>query len=129
MTLFPGQVERRVESAWDHDGRLVLKLEGVDSISAAEQLRGCEVCVPKQARIPAGEGEYFYSDLVGFELTDFESGEQIGVVDGWSETGGPVLLEAGEVLVPFAASIIRDIDAAARRIRVTLPEGLRELNQ
>jgi ribosomal 30S subunit maturation factor RimM len=34
----------------------------------------------------------------------------------------------GEVLIPLAAEICLAIDIAARRIRVRLPEGLRELN-
>ena len=35
---------------------------------------------------------------------------------------------AGELLVPLAEDICRSIDVAARRIDVTLPEGLSELN-
>ena len=36
---------------------------------------------------------------------------------------------AGEILIPFAAEICANIDIAARRIEVHLPEGLRELNR
>jgi len=35
----------------------------------------------------------------------------------------------GEVLVPLAAEFCQRIDVAAKRIDVTLPEGLRELNR
>jgi ribosomal 30S subunit maturation factor RimM len=34
----------------------------------------------------------------------------------------------GEVLVPLAADICREIDIAARRIRIEPPDGLLELN-
>ncbi len=34
----------------------------------------------------------------------------------------------GELLIPLAEDICKRIDAAARRIEVTLPEGLRDLN-
>jgi ribosomal 30S subunit maturation factor RimM len=45
---------------------------------------------------------------------------------------GTPLLEVetaqGELLIPLAEDICKCIDAAARRIEVTLPEGLRDLN-
>jgi ribosomal 30S subunit maturation factor RimM len=47
-------------------------------------------------------------------------------------TSGTPLLQVqtanGELLVPLAEDICRRIDVAARRIDVTLPEGLSELN-
>ena len=61
------------------------------------------------------------------------AGQSLGIVEGWDETGGPVLLRvkpaAGreEILVPFARSICTDIDVAAKRIVANLPEGLIEL--
>ncbi len=60
------------------------------------------------------------------------SGAPVGVVKGVEEYGGPPLLrveaaDGREILVPFARSICREIDVAAKTIRVELPEGLREL--
>jgi 16S rRNA processing protein RimM len=119
----------RIEHAWIHDGRLVVKFEGVDSIGDAEPLRGQEMAIPKSEREPAGEGEYYYADLVGCELVDAASGESCGTVTAWYETGGPVLLEAGSMLVPFVPSICPEVDLERKQIRVRLPEGLRELNR
>jgi len=50
---------------------------------------------------------------------------------GEGTRGTPLLqveTQAGELLVPLAEDICRRIDVAARRIDVTLPEGLSELN-
>ena len=48
------------------------------------------------------------------------------------EISGTPLLEVqtwrGEILIPLAVDICTKIDTAARRIDVTLPEGLRDLN-
>jgi len=48
------------------------------------------------------------------------------------EISGTPLLEVetsrGEILIPLAADICTKIDTAGRRIDVTLPEGLRDLN-
>ena len=78
--------------------------------------------------------------LPGFTLTTYPSGaaifllngEQLGVVKDIEEYGGPPLLnveakDGREILVPFARSICKEIDAGAKIIRVELPEGLTEL--
>lgn len=121
-----------VEEAWLHDGRLVLKLSGIDSIEAAETLRGAELVVRPEDRLPLGEGEYYLSDLIGCTLFDRRTGRDIGPVTGWQEAPGAVLLtvESGasrEVLVPFVRAICIDIDPAGRRITADLPEGLLDL--
>jgi len=122
-----------VESVWEHRGRIILKFRGVDSISAAETLRGKEVRIPRAEREPLPEGEYYESDLIGFEVLDRQSGRLLGRVAGWQHYGGPALLEVegpgGKVFeIPFAASICVEIDMNRGRIQVDLPEGLEDLN-
>ena len=128
--LFPDGSPYQVESAWFHNSRLILKFRGVDTISDAEKLEGCEVRVPRNARQPLEPGEYYESDLVGCEVVERDSGASLGLVTGWQDTGGAGLLEvAGGLLIPFARSICVAIEPEARRIVVDLPAGLKELNQ
>ena len=118
-----------VERAWIHDGRTVLKFAGIDSISQAEEWAGADILVPETERVQAAEGEFFHADLIGCTVI----GErEIGVVTGIEEFGGPPLLKVQaangrEILIPLVLSICREIDVAAKRIRVELPEGLLEL--
>ena len=102
----------------------------MDDIGAAERLAGAEVTIPEDERFRVEEDEYYLSDLIGCRAVDDASGRIIGTVTGWSETGGPGLLEldGGRVLVPFARSLLKKVDVAAREIRMELPEGLEELN-
>jgi 16S rRNA processing protein RimM len=129
-----GQPERfEVESAWEHKGRVILKFRGVDTIAAAELLRGNEVRIPVERRRPLEAGEYFQSDLIGCEVVERATGRTIGKVTGWQDNGSQALLEVAgtegrEILVPFAASICVEIDVAAGRIGVDMPEGLKDLN-
>jgi ribosomal 30S subunit maturation factor RimM len=47
-------------------------------------------------------------------------------------SGTPLLVvdtRTGELLIPLAEDICKNINPAARRIDVLLPEGLRELNE
>jgi 16S rRNA processing protein RimM len=120
-----------VESAWFHNGGLVLKFRGVDSITDAERLWGAEVRVSIAERAPLEPGEFFHSDLIGCEVVDRATGESLGRVSTLEDAGGGgtlLVLEDG-MLIPFVRAICVEIDPAAKRIVAELPEGLRELNQ
>jgi 16S rRNA processing protein RimM len=121
--------KREVESVWFHDGTLILKFRGVDSISDAERLTGCEVRVPLAERAPLEEGEFFESDLIGCDVVDRATGESLGRVSAWQDAGGAGLLVVGDLLIPFARAICVEIDPEARRIAVELPVGLKDLNR
>jgi 16S rRNA processing protein RimM len=127
--LFGSGERYEVESTWFHQDHLIFKFRGVDSISDAERLSGSEVRLPISERIPLEPGEYFQSDLIGCDVVDRQTGESYGRVTGWQDSGGPGLLEVeGSMLIPFVRAICVDIDPAARRIAVELPEGLKDLN-
>jgi 16S rRNA processing protein RimM len=118
-----------VEEVWEHSGELVFKFRGVDSISAAEKLRGAEVQVPRSERVELEPGEYFHSDLIGCEVRERASGRTVGRVTNFEEYGGPPLLEidGGRVLIPFVKAICVDIRPDEKLIRVDIPEGLENL--
>ncbi len=132
---FPDESRRYVvEEVWEHGPRLIFKLEGVDSISDAEELRGAEVRIPPEERFELPEGEYYHSDLVGCEVFTMEGGEPVGLVAEFLEQGGNGILrversgDGREVLIPFVKEICSEIDVGNKRIGVRLPEGLLDLN-
>jgi 16S rRNA processing protein RimM len=121
----------RVERAWYHGNRLVLKFEGLDSISDAEAWEGADLLVAEADRERPGDGEYSHLDLIGCRMLK-EDGEAVGVVLGVEEYGSAPLLkvegvDGREILVPFAREICTVIDVSGKTIRVRLPEGLTEL--
>jgi 16S rRNA processing protein RimM len=126
-----GKGERfEVESTWFHDGTLIFKFRGVDTISDAEQLSGAEVRIPFSERVQLDADEYFESDLIGCELIDRRSGRSLGRVSHWEDGGGSGLLVMDDgLMVPFARAICVEIDVTAKRIVVELPEGLREISK
>ena len=118
-----------VEELWEHKGRPILKLAGVDSITEAEALEGCEIRIPKTERPEAPIGEFYHDDLVGCQVVDSETGNDLGAVTAWRDFGGAGVLEVeNRLMIPFARSICLEIDVAAKRIRVKLPDGLLDLN-
>lgn len=123
--VFVGGRELTVERTWWHGEDLVFKFAGVDSMNDAGPLAGNDVQIPRDERMGLPEGEYYLSDLVGCEV--FDRGESLGVVTGWQELPGQVLIEVGSVEFPFR--MIRKVDLKAKRIDVDLPEGLKDLNR
>ncbi len=104
----------------------MFKFAGIDSIWRPKPGQGADILVPEAERAAPEEGEYSHADLIGCSVI----GEApVGMVKGVEEYGGPPLLQVEaadgrEILVPFARSICREIDVAAKIIRVELPEGL-----
>jgi 16S rRNA processing protein RimM len=120
-----------VESSWVHGENWVLKFVEVDSIDAARRLRGADLWVPREERGVLPEGEYFQSDLVGCKVLDDKNGLVLGVVEGFEQYGGPLLLDVKgngrEVLIPFVPAICVAVNLSDRSIAVDLPEGLLDL--
>jgi 16S rRNA processing protein RimM len=108
-----------------------LKLRGVDSLAAADGLAGLDVCVPEEALAPPGDGSYYDFQIIGSEVVAKDGGS-IGTVKGLLPVGDRNILVVDrggrEVLIPFVESLCLDVDAAAKRIRVDLPDGLLDLN-
>lgn len=127
-----------VKSCWlsqNHRGQAVFHFEGIHSINDAEKLRGLEVLLPFEQRVTLPAGQYFVSDLIGCSVFE-QPNALLGTVSdvqaiGEGMSGTPLLAVStphGELLIPLAVDICTRIDPAARRIDVTLPDGLRNLN-
>jgi 16S rRNA processing protein RimM len=123
-----------------HLGQAIFHFEGIQTISEAEALRGLEVQVSLEERLPLGPGRYYISDLIGCQVWEEGGAIALGTVQDVQRAGqkrGTLLPEswilvvkvpAGELLIPLASEICTRIDTTGRRIEVRLPAGLRELN-
>jgi 16S rRNA processing protein RimM len=123
--------ELQIEELWPHKGHLVLKFAGVDSISDAEALIGCELQVPRCERARLESGWNYVSDLIGCVV--FDGGSEIGKIeDVQFGTGEAPLLIVGagskRCEVPYAEAYLKSVDLERKRIHMLLPEGMLELN-
>jgi 16S rRNA processing protein RimM len=135
VTLRRGGQERaaELEGHWFHKGRVVLKFVGVDSISDAEPLAGCDVVVPEEElyELPEGEDVFYDFQLAGCAVVT-TAGEAVGEVNGVVRTGGIDLLSVrrpgrDEALVPFVDEICVEVDVDDKRVVIDPPEGLLDL--
>jgi 16S rRNA processing protein RimM len=137
-TVPNGGRSTRVLSCWlshSRGGQAIFHFEGSDSIDDAKRLVGLEVQIPLAERPRLPGGSYYVSDLTGCEVVDQHSGTLGRVADvefiGEGVAGTPNLVvdsPRGEILIPLAEDICVDINVAGKRITVSLPEGLRDLN-
>jgi 16S rRNA processing protein RimM len=123
--------ELQVEELWPHKNRLVLKFAGVDSISDAEDLVGCELQVPRRDRAQLEPGWTFVSDLVGCVVFDHD--REIGRIDDVRFGAGeaPLLIVktgSRELQIPYAEAYLQGVDLGRRELRMLLPEGMLELD-
>ena len=123
--------ELQLEDFWPHKGQMVLKFAGIDSINDAELLLRSEIQIPREQRAELEPGAVYVSELLGCTVADGD--REIGTVANVDFSAGEAALlvvQDGpkEYLIPFVESFLRRVDYAGRRIEMSLPEGMLELD-
>jgi 16S rRNA processing protein RimM len=127
-----GRRQLKIEDLWPHKGHLVLKFEGIDSISDAETLLRRELQVPQAERAKLEPGWTYISDLAGCAV--FDGDREIGRIEGVEFGAGeaPLLMVRGKQKapyeIPFAEAYLASVDLATKQVRMRLPEGMLEIN-
>ena len=125
--------ERRpvsIRAVRSHKGRLLVKLDGIDTPEAVNALRGAELAVPREEAVPLPQDHYFLEDVVGCRVFD-EDGAQLGTVTDVIRTGSNDVFVVGSgqdaLLIPGIKDAINQLDLQGRRIIVQRwvlePEG------
>jgi 16S rRNA processing protein RimM len=124
--------EITVEDLWPHKSFLVLKFEGIETISDAELLVGAELQVPRSERAALEPGWTYLSDLIGCVV--FDGQREIGPIGDVRFGAGeaPLLVVKGGAKlpyeIPFAEAYLENVDLERRQVRMRLPQGLLEVN-
>ncbi|GHU76290.1 ribosome maturation factor RimM [Clostridia bacterium] len=104
---------------------VLLSLQGIDTIEAAEALKRAEIRIDRADALPLGEGEYYAKDLYGIEVVT-DLGEELGVLSDIIQTGANDVYAVGNLLLPAIKQCILNVDIEQRKMTVHLLEGLRE---
>lgn len=114
-----------------HAGRLLVRLAGVADREAAERLRGTALLVEVDPRArPANEEEWYDRQLVGLTALGLD-GRVYGQVTEVVHLPLQDLLQVRtpmdqEVLVPFVATLVPEVDVEGGRVILQPPDGLFE---
>jgi 16S rRNA processing protein RimM len=121
-----------VEGVRAHHGRLLVRFAGIGDRNAAETLRGILLVVDAATAGETEDGEWWDHDLVGLTAVTTDGRTLGAVTDVVHVPGAPLLAivdeEARELLVPFVASIVPEVDVAGGRLVVDPPPGLLDLH-
>lgn len=98
--------------------------------NAAEAMKGARIFVPRSSFPTAGDGEFYWIDLIGLAVVN-RQGEALGTVTGLIDTGPHSVLriarpdaaadappDAAERLIPFVAAFVDSVSLADKRITV-----------
>lgn len=121
-----------IEDTRDHQGSIILKLKGIDSISDAEQLRKMLIKIRQDELKPLPPGRHYIFELIGLECKT-NSGEKLGILTDVLQTGANdvyvIKPHAGvtklkEILIPVIPQVVLEIKPEEGYILVELLDGL-----
>ncbi|WP_436517701.1 ribosome maturation factor RimM [Ekhidna sp. To15] len=109
--------------------KALVKFEDVDSIDNAKSLIKSKLFLPLNTLPELAPGQYYFHDLIGCEI--FEADLKIGEIKEVVDLNGNQLLvvdfKSKEILIPFKDEILTDVDTKAKKVKVSLPDGLLDL--
>lgn len=123
-------VSIRIESSRSHAGRVLVKLDRVESRTVAEQSVGRYLLIPRaEAEASREEGEFFLHALVGRPVVTAD-GRRLGEVADVLEPAGRAMLEIASPegtrrLLPFVSEFVCEV--RTDDIVVEPPEGWEEI--
>ena len=92
---------------------LYATLEGVDTMEAADALRGTTLYA-KRADLQIPEGSLLIAELIGLAVYDEKSGKQLGTVADVIHPGATdiyvIKTPAGEAMVPVVPEFVKSVD-------------------
>lgn len=121
--LGPDHTEHPVAHSRLHQGRVLLKLTGIDTPEAVTKLGHADICIPRREAVPLPDGAYYLEDVIGVQVRTV-GGDLIGTVSDVLRTGSNdvwVVTDGSKsTLVPAIADAVRDLNVA-EKCAVILP--------
>jgi 16S rRNA processing protein RimM len=118
-----------IETGRVHSGRLLLRFEGVGDRNGAEALRNTLLIAEVDPEeLPEEEDEYYDHQLIDLDVVT-EEGETVGRISEISHLPSQDLFiveraDGTELMIPFVAEIVTEIDLEEQRAVIAPPPGL-----
>ncbi len=106
----------------------LLQFKEMPSLNEVEHLRNMVIKVPEEDLGELEEDEFYFHEIIGCEVVS-EDGELIGTVKEILTPGANdvwVVARKGkkDALIPYIASVVKDININEKKIEIDLMEGL-----
>ena len=99
----------------------IIKFKNINTRNELESLLPFELYVDKESLPPLEANEYYYKDLIGCRVFDFENTDYVGDVKDFFDNGAQVILEIqgkDQFLIPFVPQIIETFDVIKKEVFV-----------
>lgn len=121
----------RIEKFLPQTGKYALvTIPGVKDRAEAEAYVSMGIYYPKDLLPKLSDGHFYFHEVIGFEVEDKHHGT-VGTLKEILDLPNNELLQVNangkEVLIPMKDDIFLGVDKEAKKVRVSLPEGLLEL--
>lgn len=111
---------------------LLVKLDDVDDEVSAKRFTNKAVYYPSGILSEWEHDDRSWNRFIGYTIVDKVSGREIGTVTAVDESTANVLLRVDdngrERLIPIVLGMIDSVDEQRRRMELSLPEGILDLN-
>ena len=106
---------------------LIVKLEGLNSVEQAENLRDTNIYIPK-AKIE-DEDTFYIEDLIGMDVLELNE-NKVGIITYVFNTGANDVYEVEttdkqKIYLPAIKQVVKKVDIKNNRMYVEMMEGLR----
>ena len=109
------------------DSNALMKFDGIDSQERARELTGCDVYFKRDQSDEDSE-HISWAEIIGYKLTDAETGADIGTIAAVDDSTINILFELEDgKLIPASEELITNVDTKKHQIEINLPEGILEL--
>lgn len=106
----------------------IVKFEDISSIEEAESIVNTDAYLPLSALPELSDNQFYYHEVIGYEMIDAGNGQPIGTLKAIYESPGQDLfaieIEGKEALVPIVDDFIVEIIHTEKKIKIVLPDGL-----
>lgn len=116
--VFIDGIEKKVVWCKLQSDRVILKIEGIDTIEQAEKLKEKYIEVKREDAVKLPEGSYFIADIIGCIVYD-TNGKNLGIISDVIKTGSNDVYwikEGNELLIPALKDIVVEIDINGGKI-------------
>ena len=109
----------------------LMKFYDIETQDQARELTGCNVFFPRKLS-NSNEGEVSWSEIIGYQLVDTHTGNEVGKITNVNDSTLNILFEVmsdeqKEILIPASEDLIQGIDTEREEVKIQLPEGILDL--
>jgi 16S rRNA processing protein RimM len=116
--------ELKIESSRPHQVGLVLKLEGIDTRSEVEELRGTEIVIDEAELGQLDASRFYVFDLIGLKVVTEDGREQGEVTEILQGGANDVYVTSTGLCIPALKSVVTGIDTGKGVMTIRAVPGL-----